>query len=86
MDVYAVAGVQLAELLDALAADASVLVVEALLEDGREDLAERVDRAQGLEDAAHALADRLLAVADLHEREVETESASRAEESGLDRK
>lgn len=43
VDVHAVAGVQLAELLDALAADASVLVVEALLEDGREDLAERVD-------------------------------------------
>lgn len=58
-------GVQLPELFDTFAPNAGVLVVDAVVEDCREDLAERVDRADRFEDCAYPLANGLLTVADL---------------------
>lgn len=58
-------GVELTELFDALAPDASILVVEAVLENRREDFAEGVNGADRLEDGSNTLPNRLLAVADL---------------------
>ena len=62
-------GVQLTELFDALAPDASILVVEAVLENRRKDFAEGVNGADRLEDGANTLPNRLLAVADLQSHE-----------------
>lgn len=58
-------GVELTELFDALAPDASVLVVEAVLENRRKDFAEGINGADRLEDGSNTLSNRLLAVADL---------------------
>lgn len=65
VDAHSVSRIQLAKLLDAFTSHSSVLVVEALLENGREDLAEGIDGTDRLEDRANSLTNRFFAVPDL---------------------
>lgn len=69
VDADAVTRVQLTELVDALAPHARILVLEADFKDCRKDLAEGVDRADCLENAADTLSNDLLAIADLQDAE-----------------